>query len=130
AAYDPVVPPADSPTSRAPQLAAIAFALALPTVATFVYFILLSGNPATKAVYAASKVVQFAFPLVWVALVQRRKIVLQKPRATGLGAGALLGVAVLAGMLGLYYGYLRASPVLAGAPGAIARQMADFGIES
>jgi hypothetical protein len=33
-------------------------------------------------------------------------------------------------MFGLYYGFLRASPVLAGAPRAVASQMADFGIES
>jgi hypothetical protein len=133
AAYDPIVAAAEPPTSRTPraaQFAAIVFALALPTAATFVYFVLLSGNPATKVVYAGSKVVQFAFPLLWVALVQRRKIVLEKPRPAGLGAGALLGLAVLAGMFGLYYGFLRASPVLAGAPRAVASQMADFGIES
>ncbi|HWB14529.1 MAG TPA: type II CAAX endopeptidase family protein [Pirellulales bacterium] len=119
-----------SPAHRAAQFAAIGFALALPTVATFVYFVLLSGNPATKAVYAASKVVQFAFPVVWVALVQRRRIALSKPRATGVGAGALLGAAVLAGMFTLYYGYLRSSAVLAAAPRAIAGLMTDFGIES
>ncbi|HEV3345224.1 MAG TPA: CPBP family intramembrane glutamic endopeptidase [Pirellulales bacterium] len=122
--------PSLSHVSRGPQFAAIAFALTLPTVATFVYFILLSGNPSTRAVYAASKVVQFAFPLAWVALAQRRKIALARPRPAGVAAGAVLGLAVLAAMLSLYYGYLRSSPVLAGAPRAVAHQMADFGVDS
>jgi membrane protease YdiL (CAAX protease family) len=112
------------------QLAAIGFALALPTAATFVYFILLSGNPATKAVYAASKVVQFAFPAVWVVFVERRKIALARPRPAGLAAGAALGIAVLAAMFTFYYAYLRASPALAGVPGAVAHQLADFGVDS
>jgi membrane protease YdiL (CAAX protease family) len=119
-----------SPVHRAAQFAAIGFALGLPTVATFVYFVLLSGNPATKGVYAVSKVVQFAFPVAWVAFVQRQRVAVGKPRLTGVGTGGILGATILAGMFGLYYGYLRSSAVLAGAPRAIAGLMSDFGIES
>lgn len=119
-----------SPGARAAQFAAICFALALPTVATMAYFILLSGHPTTRFVYAASKVVQFTFPLAWVVLVQRRKIAVPKPSWAGLGAGAALGLAVVLAMFALYYGYLRTSPVFAGAPEAMAHQMTDFGISS
>ena len=122
--------PSPSHVSRPAQFAAVGFALALPTVATFVYFILLAGSPSTRVVYAASKVVQFSFPAVWVLFVQRRKMALARPRPAGVAAGAILGLAVLAAMFSLYYGYLRASPVFAGAPRTIARQMADFGVES
>jgi membrane protease YdiL (CAAX protease family) len=115
---------------QAAQLAAISFALAMPTVATLAYFVLLSGTPATKTVYAASKVVLFAFPIAWVTLFERRKIVLERPRPAGLGAGAALGLAVVAAMFALYYGYLRNSSALEGAPKAVARQMTDFTVTS
>jgi uncharacterized protein len=120
----------NSPGAQAAQFAAICFALALPTVATLGYLIAFSGHPSTKAVYAASKIVQFAFPIAWVALVQGRKIAVGKPHAADLGSGAVLGLAVLAGMFALYYGLLRSSPVLAGAPAAVAHQMTDFGVHS
>jgi membrane protease YdiL (CAAX protease family) len=120
----------NSPGRRAAQFAAICFALAMPTVATLAYFVLLSGTPATKTVYTASKVVLFAFPVAWVTLFQRRRIAVTRPRLSGLGAGAALGVAVVVAMFVLYYGYLRESTVLEGAPKAVARQMTDFGITS
>jgi membrane protease YdiL (CAAX protease family) len=115
---------------RAAQFAAVCFALALPTVATLAYFILLSGHPATRVVYAASKVIQFSFPVAWVALFQRRRIAFTKPSRTGLEFGGATGLAVVAGMFALYYGYLRTSLAFAGAPQAMAHQMTDFGIHS
>jgi membrane protease YdiL (CAAX protease family) len=120
----------NSPGRQAAQFAVLCFALAMPTVATLAYFVVLSGTPATKTVYAASKVVLFAFPVAWVTLFQRRKIVLKRPRAAGLGAGAALGLAVVAAMFTLYYGYLRDSSVLRGAPTAVAHQMTDFAVTS
>ena len=120
----------NSPAARVAQFAAVCFALAFPTVATLAYFVVLSGNPATRTVYAASKVVQFAFPIAWVVFFQRRRVAISKPRPAGLRAGAALGLAVLAAMFTLYYGYLRSSPVLTGAPEAVARQMTDFGVDS
>lgn|SRR5487761_1211766 len=128
----PVMPDdrSSSPAARVAQFAAICFALAFPTVATLGYLIALSGTPVTRAVYAGGKVVQFAFPLAWVVFFQRRRIAILKPRRSGLGAGAGLGLAVLAAMFALYYGYLRTSPALAAAPRAVARQMTDFGVDS
>ncbi|HET6883251.1 MAG TPA: CPBP family intramembrane glutamic endopeptidase, partial [Pirellulales bacterium] len=119
-----------APGARAAQFAVMCLALALPTVATLGYALLLAGHPATKFVYAATKLVQFSLPVVWVALVQRRPIAIRKPNLAGMGISAALGVAVVAGMFGLYYGYLRASPVFAGAHHVIGDQMTDFGIRS
>jgi membrane protease YdiL (CAAX protease family) len=125
--------PADrqaSPGARAAQFAVMCFALALPTGATMVYALLLQGHPATKFVYGASKVVQFSLPIAWVVLFQRRKLAFPKPSCTGMGISAGMGLAVLAGMFALYFGYLRTSPAFASAPQAIARQMTDFGVHS
>jgi uncharacterized protein len=119
-----------SPGRQAAQFAAICFALSMPTLATMAYFVVLSGTPAAKTIYAASKVVLFAFPVAWVTLFERRKIVVAKPRLADMSAGAALGVAVVAAMFILYYGYLRSSPVMAGAPKAVAHQMTDFAVTS
>ncbi|HVA47373.1 MAG TPA: CPBP family intramembrane glutamic endopeptidase [Pirellulales bacterium] len=122
--------PTATPAARAAQFAAMCFALALPTIGTLAYFVLLSGSPITRAVYVVSKVVQFAFPIAWVVLFERRKIAVVRPSLSGLGAGAVLGMLAVAAMFGLYYGYLRTAPVMADAPRAIAHQMSDFGVAS
>jgi membrane protease YdiL (CAAX protease family) len=101
-----------------------------PTLATWIYFILLSGRPQMGAVYAATKVVQFAFPLVWVIACERQPIRLARPQRAGMGQGLVLGVAVLTATLALYYGCLKSSDLLVGAGAEIAAKMAGFGIDS
>ncbi|HXT57466.1 MAG TPA: CPBP family intramembrane glutamic endopeptidase [Pirellulales bacterium] len=117
------------PLTRADWLA-VAAACVFPTLATWAYFVALAGSPAAKAIYALSKVVQFAFPLAWVVLWQRRSLKLTAPSLAGVGQGLALGAVVVAGMLTLYYGYLKASPVMAGTPAEIAKKMVDFGVGS
>lgn len=74
-------------TSWAVHIAALTFVMLLPTVATLLYFVVLSGSPWMKGVYFGSKVVQFAFPLVWVLAVQRRKIHLTRPDSQSIKPG-------------------------------------------
>lgn len=118
------------PNREAAKFAIVCLALALPTVATFAYAVLLSGNPATKLLYAVSKVVQFTLPVAWALLFERRPLRLTGPSASGLGIGALLGGLIVAAMFGLYYGYLRTSSVFAAVPKTIGDQLADFGVTS
>lgn len=120
---------AQPPLKRADWLA-IALALSFPTVATWVYFIVLAGSPAMQAAYGATKVLQFSFPLAWVLLWQRRKLKLALPTPAGVGIGLALGLAVLAGMLALYYGYLKTSPAMAETPALAAKKLAEFGIDA
>lgn len=120
---------AEPPLTRA-DWAAIAAALAFPTLATWVYFIVLAGSPAMNAAYAATKVLQFSFPLAWVVLAQHRKLKLTAPTLRGVGAGLALGLVVLAVMLALYYGYLKHSPAMAQTPAQAAEKLAEFGIDA
>lgn len=109
-----------------PQTLALGFALAFPTLGTWVYFILLSGRPGMQTAYAATKVVQFSFPLVWVVAYQRRRVRLERPSAAGVGWGLLLGVVVVAGMQALYYGLFKHSPLFAAVPGQVAEKISGF----
>ena len=109
---------------------AVALALMFPTVATWVYFVLLAGSPYAQAVYASGKLIQFAFPVCWVALWQRRRLRPAAPSSNGVGQGLALGLAVVAGMTALYYGYLKSSSIMETAPVEIAKKMVDFRVDS
>ena len=66
--------------------AAIAFALIFPTVYTFGYFVVFAGQQgAAQTVFAASKIIQFAFPAVLIFLVRKERFAWQRPvpRAAG-----------------------------------------------
>ena len=112
---------------RSPWLA-VALAIAFPSLAAWVYFVVLSGAEAVSLVYSAAKVVQFSFPLVWMFAVERRRPRLALPEARSLAWGAALGLAIVAAALALYFGVLRDSPWLAAAPQGIAAKLVDIGL--
>lgn len=124
----------DDNLRRAPRLAqpaALAFALLYPTIGTWLYFVALAGHAlAAQPAYVATKLVQFAFPLVWVVWWQRRPIRLAKPTKAGLGWGLSFGLVVFAAILVLYYGFLKHSPLLAEAPCVVDAKTASLGIDS
>ncbi len=115
--------------SRADWLA-VTFTLIFPTVATWAYFVVLAGSPHAQGVYSASKIVQFALPLCWAVLWQKQRLRLTPPSLRGVGVGLALGLAVVAAMMALYYGYLKASPIMTPAPVEIAKKMVDFRVDS
>ncbi|MEX2560789.1 MAG: CPBP family intramembrane glutamic endopeptidase [Pirellulales bacterium] len=120
---------ADRPGGLA-QTMAMLFALGFPTLATYLYFIALAGQPAMQPAYALTKVLQFAFPVLWVVAVQRKAIRLARPTLQGVATGAVFGAVVVAAMLALYYGYLKTSPLFSDAPAKVAEKIADFGVET
>lgn len=89
--------------SRTRDWSPVCFALAFPTVVTVVYFELLAGTPSTLYAYGAGKFLQFAFPLAWVVVGQRRRPSFVRPKPRDLALGALLGLALFAGTLTLYH---------------------------
>lgn len=117
-------------TSLTIHIAALTFTMLLPTVATLLYFVLLSGSPWMKGIYFGSKVVQFSFPLVWVLAVQRQGIHLTRPAVQSIMPGLLVGILIVAAGLGAYFGYLKASAYLQSAPELIGRKIADMGLTS
>jgi membrane protease YdiL (CAAX protease family) len=111
---------------------AVGFALGFPTVLTWVYFIWLSGDSAgvQQVSAAVGKVVQFAFPLVWVVLVQRRQLRLEKPSNAGLAIGAGFGVLVVAAMMVLYHAYLKPGGYFTAAAAAVNEKVKGIGFNS
>jgi membrane protease YdiL (CAAX protease family) len=113
-------------TSLAVHVAAIAAVLVFPTLATWLYFVVLSGRPSMSVLYGASKVLQLAFPLAWVLAVQRRRLRLSRPDAPSIVWGTGFGLLVVAIALAAYYGFFKHSPYLEQAPAMVAAKVRDM----
>jgi len=115
-------------TSRTAHIAAICFAMILPTAATLLYFVFLSGSELMQVVYFGSKVLQFSFPLLWVLAVQRHRIRILRPNWKSINAGLLMGMGIVATGLLAYYGFLKDSAYLANAPALITAKVSEMGL--
>ncbi|MEI8374866.1 MAG: CPBP family intramembrane glutamic endopeptidase [Planctomycetota bacterium] len=126
------IPDPSGRVSRPADAAALWAAALFPSFATWLYFVVLTQNPsaAVQAAYAAEKVLQFAFPLVWVVLVQRQKLRLARPNRAGMTEGLVFGAAVLAGMLLLYFQWLKPAGYLAAAAVPITAKATALGMGS
>lgn len=91
----------------------LAFALAFPTLVTWVYFVALAdSSPALqKSAYAIGKVIQFGLPIVWVLWIRRETAPAEHPslyaQLWGLVLGGAFGLLILGAILGIYYGVLE-----------------------
>jgi membrane protease YdiL (CAAX protease family) len=114
------------------DLGAVVFVLLYPAAFTWAYFVLLSAAPTSiqQAVYAAGKALQFAFPLAWAILAQRRRLRLARPNAAGLAAGLAFGAAVFAAMLLLYFDWLKPGGTLETVAQGARQKVAGFGIDT
>ncbi|MCC7474144.1 MAG: CPBP family intramembrane metalloprotease [Pirellulales bacterium] len=112
--------------------AGLLFAMLLPTLITWAYFVLASAYPQgmKQAVYLIAKVVQFGFPVLWVLWVLREPIRTGRPTAWGLGVGAVFGVVVVAAGVALFQFVLRELPMFAAGAERIHGKVDSFGIDS
>jgi membrane protease YdiL (CAAX protease family) len=120
--------PSQRPLTRADWIV-VGVALALPTLVTWVYFILLNGAPprTQQTAYTVGKTIQFALPLVWVWLVQRERPRLQRPKSWSLVIGGLFGLVVVGGMIALYALVLKPSGLLDNVEQAVLTKVQSFG---
>jgi len=99
------------------EWSALVFAMAFPTIMTWLYFVVLarpisltpiegrSDSPANnwaQAAYAAGKALQFSFPLLYLVLVEPTSLRPRRPHFKGMGLGIGFGLLVGVGMVGLY----------------------------
>jgi uncharacterized protein len=114
---------------------ALIFALVFPTALAVVYTMGLPAaaegpNAWLQAVYAARNVVMFALPVVCVWLFERRLPRPALPTWRGLAYGVGFGLLVTAGMLALYAGLLRDTPLFEHPAERFRREMREFGLAS
>jgi membrane protease YdiL (CAAX protease family) len=112
---------------------ALVFAMAFPTVAAWSYFLALAAgggavNPSQQFAYILGKVVQFTFPALLVAMGLVARPRLAAPNRKGMALGLGFGLLVAAAMLGVYYGALRHSPMLAQTPGRLREKLEQVGM--
>jgi membrane protease YdiL (CAAX protease family) len=106
--------------------------LIVPTVLTWVYFVEAADyvENVQRAVGLTTKVLQFAFPLVWTAFVLREPLRWQRPRRDGVALGIVFGLVVTAGGWLLFQSLLRDHAVFTAASDAIRAKVAGFGLDS
>jgi membrane protease YdiL (CAAX protease family) len=113
------------------DVAAVIFALALPTFVTLVYFVWAEQFSAgvQQVTYTAAKVVQFGFPVAWVLWVQRRRLWTPGPLTKGLWLGVVFGLAVAGAMVGLYHYWLKSAAFFADAQSQILEKVAGMQLD-
>ena len=107
-------------------------ALVLPSVVTWLYFFQAERLPAGAqgAVFGVVKVLQFAFPAVWMIWVARRPPQIKWPGLGGVAIGVAFGLVVAGAMLALYYQWLSTAPDFEGAEDAMEAKLLGFGLTS
>jgi membrane protease YdiL (CAAX protease family) len=123
------IPDPSNLTFRRTDAAALWAAALFPSLATWLYFIVLSRDPSVATgAYSAEKILQFAFPVVWIVLVRRQPLRLARPRVAGVCEGLALGAAVLLGTLLLYFLWLKPAGYLASAIEPIRAKAIAYGM--
>jgi membrane protease YdiL (CAAX protease family) len=114
------------------QWAAILFALSFPTAFTYVYFFAAAGEPshAQQIAYGAGKAIQFLFPVVWVAAVQRRRVRFQTPTTNGLALGVATGGLVALIMIAVYFAWLGPTGALPDVAPKVKAKLLEFQIDT
>ena len=115
-------------TSRAAHVAALVFVMLVPTVSTLLYFVVFSGRGGMQSLYFGSKVVQFAFPLVWVVALQRRKVRPTRPEWRSIVWGFTIGVLIVSAGLAAYFGYFKTVLIQHGAAERIGAKIDEMGL--
>ena len=113
------------------EWAAIAFALLLPTLVTLAYFVWAASLAAAAqhAIYLLAKVVQFAFPVVWVCGVRRQRPQPWPLTMRGVALGIALGLLAIVATLALYHGWLKTTDLLSQATAQISRKATGVAID-
>jgi uncharacterized protein len=121
------------------DLPALAFALVYPALLTWVYLVVLrspsdapaetgaaEAGVAAQLAYGIGKVIQFAFPALYVWRFERERLRPSAPTWRGLAFGFGFGLLVAAAMLALFFGGVGRSPLFAETPAKVYRLLCDM----
>ena len=83
-----------------------------------------------QAVFIGGKSIQFGFPLLWLLLVERRRIAWRWPTPRGLAWGIGSGLLIAGATLALYFGWLQPYGVLVAVTERVRQQLFGMGLTS
>jgi CAAX protease family protein len=110
---------------------ALIFTMGYPSLMSWLEFVLLrgasrDGNLAIQLTFWLGKALQFSFPIVYVWFRARDTIHIEGPNRRGMLVGIVFGLSVGAGILVLYFGWLRNDPAFAGTPKQVHDWLSEF----
>lgn len=119
------------PANSAARAIFLAIALTYPTVLTWLYFVQLDGRPTVqRMVFVAGKIIQFTLPVVWLLLIERRRITCHWPTRSGLAWGFASGLLIAAATLAAYFLYFQPRGLLADTATAVREKLFGMGLSS
>jgi membrane protease YdiL (CAAX protease family) len=109
----------------------IIVALTLPTAGALVYFVVANpDSPLFKLAYAASKIAQFALPVIVLLAINRERLQSIRLSCRGVLGGIALGVVTIAAIWTLYFAYLRDSSLMSSVGAEVRAKVMGFGFQS
>lgn len=110
----------------------VLFACLFPSLLTWIYFVGLAheASSAQQIVYAIGKILQFTFPLLFLALILKRKIQFSFKFSFQVFIGLLFGVGVACLMFGLFNSPLFSGDALANLQAAVQAKVSGLGVDS
>lgn len=122
---------ANPPKNRALTWAGIVVGFVVPTLVTLAYFVFgpRFDSDTRQVIYVVMKSAQFLFPVVWVWAVVREPIRLWRPSSSGIGLGALFGLAAAGAGWMLYAAFLRDTPMFTESVEIVRDRVQAFGVD-
>lgn len=110
----------------------VGFAVVFPTVVTISYFVFTDQDSSTtqQTRYAVLKVIQFAFPVLWVVSTQRGRFQVAWPKRDGSWLGLAFGLTVTLLMVAAYFGLMTRLSLFASANEAVEEKLMQMGLDS
>jgi len=117
---------------RTTTLVLTCVALVLPTAVTFIYFVVLAGQPSwlPQTAYSVGKAVQFLLPAFWLWVAGREYLRWPDRPLRGVGIGLVFGGLVALVMFGAYFFVLKPAGFFEAARAPILQKVQDMGVAS
>ena len=118
-------------SNKTVQIFLLLLALGLPTLITWIYFIVNKDSSAVvqQTAYGIGKVAQFLLPIIVVWLAVDQRFGFHWPRKEGMLFGVLFGLATVVLMLGFYHWRIAELPMLAPLREKIIDKVNGFGVD-
>jgi membrane protease YdiL (CAAX protease family) len=116
---------------RKSDVAALLFAMSFPSLMSWIEFWLIPKNETEESallnkVFGLGKIIQFAFPLVYVAVTAPKDLRPRRPHTHGMILSTAFGFLVAVGACVLYFPFLKDTDVFQDTPAKLAAWLATF----